>query len=173
MLGIGAYPVNWPLGNGETFRGVYDRADARAAHLRAHRARREARAGVGGRRRTTSGFARWSTRDTYREFHRRDRAARRRGRSVRPRRDAARRRDAGVLRQRDDQLRRRAVPRPLRGAWRRRRARQASIGGPRAPIEPPTNASRRSSSRFRPTWIRAIAIASRSRASARAGSSAT
>jgi peptide chain release factor 3 len=25
VLGIGAYPVNWPLGNGETFRGVYDR----------------------------------------------------------------------------------------------------------------------------------------------------
>jgi peptide chain release factor 3 len=26
VLGIGAYPMNWPLGNGETFRGVYDRA---------------------------------------------------------------------------------------------------------------------------------------------------
>jgi peptide chain release factor 3 len=25
VLGIGAYPINWPLGNGETFRGVYDR----------------------------------------------------------------------------------------------------------------------------------------------------
>jgi peptide chain release factor 3 len=25
VLGIGVYPVNWPLGNGETFRGVYDR----------------------------------------------------------------------------------------------------------------------------------------------------
>ncbi len=25
VLGIGAYPVNWPLGGGETFRGVYDR----------------------------------------------------------------------------------------------------------------------------------------------------
>ncbi|HEY0797930.1 MAG TPA: peptide chain release factor 3, partial [Candidatus Baltobacteraceae bacterium] len=25
VLGIGAYPMNWPLGNGETFRGVYDR----------------------------------------------------------------------------------------------------------------------------------------------------
>jgi peptide chain release factor 3 len=25
VLGIGAYPVNWPLGNGPAFRGVYDR----------------------------------------------------------------------------------------------------------------------------------------------------
>jgi peptide chain release factor 3 len=25
VLGIGAYPVNWPLGGGETFKGVYDR----------------------------------------------------------------------------------------------------------------------------------------------------
>ena len=25
VLGIGAFPVTWPLGNGETFRGVYDR----------------------------------------------------------------------------------------------------------------------------------------------------
>ena len=25
VLGIGVYPINWPLGNGETFRGVYDR----------------------------------------------------------------------------------------------------------------------------------------------------
>ncbi len=28
VLGIGAYPMNWPLGNGETFRGVYDRNSA-------------------------------------------------------------------------------------------------------------------------------------------------
>src|SRR4030081_1949457 len=26
VLGIGAYPMNWPLGNGETFRGVFDRS---------------------------------------------------------------------------------------------------------------------------------------------------
>src|SRR5471032_2272196 len=25
VLGIGAYPINWPLGSGQTFRGVYDR----------------------------------------------------------------------------------------------------------------------------------------------------
>lgn len=27
VLGIGAFPVTWPLGNGETFRGVYDRLE--------------------------------------------------------------------------------------------------------------------------------------------------
>jgi peptide chain release factor 3 len=32
ILGIGAYPVNWPLGNGENFRGVYDRT-SRALHV--------------------------------------------------------------------------------------------------------------------------------------------
>src|SRR6202049_2193066 len=32
VLGIGAYPVNWPLGNGETFRGVYDRG-SREVHV--------------------------------------------------------------------------------------------------------------------------------------------
>jgi peptide chain release factor 3 len=26
VLGIGAYPINWPLGSGPTFRGVYDRS---------------------------------------------------------------------------------------------------------------------------------------------------
>ena len=32
VLGIHAYPVNWPLGSGEQFRGVYDRA-SRRVHL--------------------------------------------------------------------------------------------------------------------------------------------
>jgi peptide chain release factor 3 len=32
VLGIGAYPMNWPLGSGETFKGVYDRA-TRELHL--------------------------------------------------------------------------------------------------------------------------------------------
>ena len=25
MLGIGAFPVNWPIGNGSEFQGVFDR----------------------------------------------------------------------------------------------------------------------------------------------------
>ena len=32
VLGIGAYPMNWPLGNGEDFKGVYDRR-SHALHL--------------------------------------------------------------------------------------------------------------------------------------------
>ena len=32
VLGIGAYPINWPLGNGPTFRGVYDRR-SRQVHV--------------------------------------------------------------------------------------------------------------------------------------------
>ncbi len=32
VLGIGVYPMNWPLGNGETFKGVYDR-QTRELHL--------------------------------------------------------------------------------------------------------------------------------------------
>ena len=32
VLGIGAFPVNWPIGNGFEFRGVYDR-QTRAMHL--------------------------------------------------------------------------------------------------------------------------------------------
>src|SRR3984957_8151870 len=32
VLGIGAFPINWPIGNGPTFRGVYDRA-SRRVHL--------------------------------------------------------------------------------------------------------------------------------------------
>ncbi len=32
ILGIGAFPVNWPLGNGEDFKGIYDRL-TRTVHL--------------------------------------------------------------------------------------------------------------------------------------------
>jgi peptide chain release factor 3 len=32
VLGIGTYPMNWPLGSGETFKGIYDR-HARELHL--------------------------------------------------------------------------------------------------------------------------------------------
>ena len=32
VLGIGAYPMNWPLGNGVTFKGVWER-ESRLAHL--------------------------------------------------------------------------------------------------------------------------------------------
>jgi peptide chain release factor 3 len=44
VLGIGAFPMNWPLGSGETFRGIYDRS-SREMHLferSAHGAKRAA-----------------------------------------------------------------------------------------------------------------------------------
>ena len=170
VLGIGAYPVNWPLGNGETFRGVYDRDDAGPARVRTHRARGQARAGHRRRRATTSGFAGSSTRARTR-LHRRPRPARRRGRGVRRRGDAARRRHAGVLRQRDDQLRRRAVPGAVRRAGAAAGSRGPMRNGRRS--SRPTSASRRSCSRSKRTWIRATATASPSPASARAVSSAT
>jgi peptide chain release factor 3 len=47
VLGIGAYPVNWPLGNGPDFRGVYDRRET-GAFLRARGAAPIARPFRGG-----------------------------------------------------------------------------------------------------------------------------
>ncbi len=43
ILGIGAFPVTWPLGNGDTFRGVYDRL-GRRLHLYERTARGRHRA---------------------------------------------------------------------------------------------------------------------------------
>ena len=45
VLGIGAFPVNWPIGNGFEFQGVYRPADARDAPVRAHGRRQIPRAG--------------------------------------------------------------------------------------------------------------------------------
>ncbi len=45
VLGLGVYPMNWPLGNGEYFRGVYDRRSHRL-HLFERSAHGTTRAGV-------------------------------------------------------------------------------------------------------------------------------
>ncbi len=45
VLGIGAYPVNWPLGSGDAFRGVYDRG-THTMHLFERSAHGATRAGV-------------------------------------------------------------------------------------------------------------------------------
>jgi peptide chain release factor 3 len=44
VLGIGVYPMNWPLGSGESFRGVYDRTthDVHLLERSAHGAKRAA-----------------------------------------------------------------------------------------------------------------------------------
>jgi peptide chain release factor 3 len=45
VLGIGSFPINWPLGNGEDFKGVYDRR-TRSVHLFERAAHGTTRAGV-------------------------------------------------------------------------------------------------------------------------------
>jgi peptide chain release factor 3 len=112
VLGIGAYPMNWPLGSGPTFRGVYDR-ETHDVHLfeRTEHGAKRAPVSVADVRdpRIAALTDEGPTANSSTA-----RSARRCGRGFRPRGDAARRRDAGVLRQRDDELRRRAVPRRVR-----------------------------------------------------------
>ena len=168
-LGIAAAPVNWPVGNAEQFRGVYDIAAQAPAALRARDAGAVSRAGrrLGSRRSAGEGADR---REHLRALPRVARRHPRRRHDVRHRRLPRRHADAGVLRQRDDQLRPRAVPahagRARAAPARRGRATPASSSRP-------TIGSPASSSRSRRTWIRAIAIASRSSASAPAGSRRT
>ena len=49
VLGIGAFPVNWPIGNGFEFQGVYDRQTQTDAPVRTHDRRPISRAGAGRR----------------------------------------------------------------------------------------------------------------------------
>jgi peptide chain release factor 3 len=67
VLGIGAYPMNWPLGNGETFRGVYDRK-SREVHTfeRTHHGAK--RAPVSAAAPTDPKIAALVDERTYREF---------------------------------------------------------------------------------------------------------
>ena len=67
VLGIGAYPMNWPLGNGETFRGVYDRK-SREVHTfeRTHHGAK--RAPVSAASPTDPTIAALVDERTYREF---------------------------------------------------------------------------------------------------------
>ena len=110
VLGIGVVPMNWPLGNGPSFRGVYDRESRRlhlfertvhGATLGARRDDRRARSAVGVARRR-AGAPRVS---------RRARPARRRRGGVRSSGVQSRRELAGLLRKRRDELRRAALSR--------------------------------------------------------------
>ncbi len=176
VLGIGAYPVNWPIGNGPSFRGVFDRASRRVHLFERTHARREAGAGRGDGRARPAGRGALTIAATYKEFLDGVDLLDGAGAAFDPATVSARRRDAGVFRQRGDELRRRAVPRRIRRHG-------AAAGRPASPPSAATAGAKRSHrspitspvscSRFRPTWIRAIATASRSCASARAGSSAT
>ena len=160
VLGIGAYPMNWPLGSGETFRGVYDRA-TREVHLfeRTEHGAKRAPVSVAGVA-TIRGLRALVDERTYREFLDGIELLEGAGADVRSRRDAARRGHAGVLRQRGDELRRRAVPRRGSCAWARRRRRESTCAARGRADRRATSPA--SSSRFKRTWIRATATASRS-----------
>ncbi len=160
--------MNWPLGNGETFRGVYDREthELHTFERTEHGAKRApvSVAGVHDER-----IRALVDEGTYREFldgiellegagAAFDRAAMLRG-DVTPVFFGSAMTNFGVelfwiVSSRWDRPRN-----PLGLPIARRSSRPAST-------------SQRSFSRFKPTWIRAIAIASRSRASARENSSA-
>ena len=110
VLQIAPVPMNWPVGSGPWFQGVYDfeRNEVlrfeRTEHNETRGADQRHRPGRPGprrshRRRGVAGAARAGG------------APRRRRQRVRPRALRSRRGDAGVLRQRPEQLRRRALPR--------------------------------------------------------------
>jgi peptide chain release factor 3 len=67
ILGIGAFPVNWPLGDGEDFRGVYDRM-TRQIHLFERTEHGQKRAPVQVRDIHDPALAEWMSPDRYRKF---------------------------------------------------------------------------------------------------------
>ena len=170
-LGIAAAPVNWPIGNAEQFRGVYDiAAQARCCSTSARR---------------RGSIARRSTSSTL-DDPRRARADRRRARTRSFRESLDVIRAAGTPFDADEYRAGRQTPVFFGSALtnfglepflqRARRARAAAAAAPERlghRRARPTSASPASSSRSRRTWTRAIAIASRSCASARAGSRRT
>ena len=172
VLGIGAFPVNWPIGTGFEFQGRVRSPGEAGASLRAHRRRAVPRAGVGGR---------LARSDHPRAARRRDLSTRSRGTGdarTRPGEafddDAvlAGQDHAGLFRQRHQQFRRAAAARRISEtcAAAQSRASMAGIGPDR------TRSIRRSpvsSSKSRRTWTRGTATASPSCAFAPANSSAT
>ncbi len=128
VLGIGAFPMNWPLGNGDGFQRRLRSPHAHGALLRARRARRDTRRGQ--RLADVRRPAAWNDCRgiRLRPVPGRNRTARRCGRALRPGRDAARRSDPGLLRKRGDELRSSALPRRVRA--------MAPSPAPRAGVEP-------------------------------------
>ena len=167
VLGIGAYPVNWPLGGGETFRGVYDR-ETKELHTfeRTEHGAKRAPVSVAGVH--DEKIRALVDEGTYKEFI--DGIELLEGAGAPFERDAMLRGDVtpvffgsamtnfGV----ELFLDRFVNPRRPRASMPRTRRSSRT-----------TSISRPSSSRSRPTWIRATAIASPSRASARVSSNAT
>ena len=168
-LGISAAPVNWPIGNAEHFRGVYD---MQRQHLLLYEREMQGqyRAPVDVSDLDDPDARELIGENTYVHFRESLDVIRVAGTAFDIDGLSRRPADAGVLRQRDDQLRARAVP---ARAGRARAARRSRGRATPASSSRPTIASPASCSRFRRTWIRGTAIASRSSASAPADSSRT
>ena len=120
VLGIGAFPMNWPLGSGDEFRGVYDR-QSRTVHLFERAAHGAKRAPVSVADPSDPQLRALVSEPVYEQFREGiellDGAGERFDRDG----DAARRGFAGLLRQRGHQLRRAALPgRVYRDGARRR-----------------------------------------------------
>ena len=105
-LGIDTYAVNWPIGCGKEFQGVYDREKQCIIHFTD--AGHAKKAGVTEIALDDPALVDLIGQKRRDNLRRRDRAARR-GARVRPRRRAKRHALARVLRQRAHELRRRAV----------------------------------------------------------------
>ena len=157
VLGIQASPVVWPLGNGPSFRGVFDRRSRQVHLFERVPGRRLPGARQGGLARGSRRARQASDDDHARELARAARDAGRRGPRLRPRRRARRQADAGLSSaarstisgsssSSTDSSRMRVPPQPRRS--RRRPGLSREVPG-RHPTSSPA-----SSSRSRPTWTR-------------------
>ena len=134
VLGIPCCPLNWPVGSGPGFQGVYDRERREVLRFERNRVgEREASLTrcAPRRREPASGHGRACTR----RAPRRARAAGTAGNALRLRSVPRRPGLTGLLRQRHDELRRRAVPRPFRRV-RAAAAPAPELAGPIAPTLP-------------------------------------
>ena len=164
VSGIGAFPMNWPLGNGPDFKGVYDRA-TRTVHCFERAAHGATRAAVSMTDVSDPRLQAMVKRTGLRSISRGHRAARRRGAAIRSRGDAARDitpvffgsavTNFGVQLFLDEFVE--MAPSP----------------SPRGGVDPGDPRSRVSCSRSKRTWIHVIATALHSCAFARGSSSET
>ena len=168
-LGISAAPVNWPVGNAEHFRGVYD---LQRKHLLLYEREMQGqyRAPVDVSDLDDPQARELIGENTYLHFRESLDVIRVAGTTFDIDAYLAGTPDAGVLRQRDDQLRSRAVP---ADAGRARAAPAARGRATPGSSSRPTSGSPVSCSRSRRTWIRGTAIASPSCGSAPASSPRT
>ena len=122
VLGIGAFPVNWPIGNGFEFQGVFDRQTKQMHLFERTVGGQYPRAGAG-RRAGRPGGPRPARRRNLSPDRRRTGNARTRRARLGRRRRARGKNHAGLLRQRQQQFRRAALARRFPETFARRRSR--------------------------------------------------